>query len=106
MAVLKVEMLAFGKPGEVREVEIPDEEFVGGTLEKLGKAFYYGQNDFQPKQHPSVSVGDVVQLDGGKYLVCMVGFRKLTDGEYAEFLALERRDRSFHGYTQEANVEA
>jgi len=34
-------------------------------------------NDFQPKNHPSVSVGDVVRYNGERYKVEMIGFKKV-----------------------------
>jgi hypothetical protein len=63
---VQVEMRAFGKLGEIREVEIPDEEWAKATQEdarirkefdwygaRLELVFHWGQNEFQPQQHPS-----------------------------------------------------
>ena len=74
----KVHMLAFAD-GAIREVNVPVSELssVEGNLEKV---FYYGQNDFQPHPSlPSVSVGDVVEIDDEKYRVEPVGWKKLED---------------------------
>lgn len=74
----KVHMLAFAN-GDIREVYVPVSELssVEGNLEKV---FHYGQNDFQPHPSlPSVSVGDVVEMDDEKYRVEPVGFSKLED---------------------------
>jgi len=74
--IIEVEMLAFGKLGEIREVEVPlnEDSSVNQILEA---AFQYGQNDFQPKNHPSVSVGDVVRIGKDRYLCCSIGWEKL-----------------------------
>lgn len=96
MATFKVRMLAFGKPGEVREVDVPDDGKCRHVDDHLNLVYHYGQNDFQPKQHPSVSVGDVIEFAPGQlYIVCRAGFRLLTDKELAEYEAMDRRDRHF-----------
>jgi len=78
-------MLAFQDKGMIREVDIPDDEYdESGHMEILELVFKYGQNDFQPRQCPSVSVGDVAQIDG-KYYVCSgVGWRSVTKSEFNE----------------------
>lgn len=73
---IEVEMLAFGN-GEIRQVDIPDEKVSDDVDAMLELAFHYGQNDFQPKNHPSVSVGDVVRYNGERYKVEMIGFKKV-----------------------------
>ena len=94
----KVRMLAFGKPGEVREVDLPVEpsDKVEVLLDQI---FMYGQNDFQPQQHPSVSVGDVIELEikGQRefYRVDVFGFQKMTNAQLIEYIKLDRRDRYF-----------
>ena len=51
----QVQMLAFGKPGEIRQVEVSDDELQGLSVEQqLDIIFREGQNDFQPKEHPSI----------------------------------------------------
>lgn len=74
--IVEVEMLAFGN-GEIREVEVPDGEVTSDVDQMLELVFHYGQNDFQPKNHPSVSVGDVVRLNNERYAVAGLGFRKV-----------------------------
>lgn len=61
----RVRMLALGKEGEVREVDLPPKGLPKGPVrdEILSAILHYGQNAFQPKNHPSVSVGDVIELD-------------------------------------------
>ena len=75
MAVAEVEMLAFGN-GEIRQVTIPDAEWTSAKRREalLELVFYYGQNDFQPQPMPSVSVDDVIRLDGERFRVDSFGF--------------------------------
>lgn len=94
--IFKVEMLAFGKEGEIREVNVPDDELTNNVEMDLEKVYYYGQNDFQPQQHPSVSKGDVVTIGEDRWLCESLGFRKLTESEYEEYTDTPRRDRHFH----------
>lgn len=88
----------------VRRIEIP-EGTEGGIFES---AFHFGQNDFQPKQMCSVSVGDVVNVHRNfgegeaatmeRRVVLNVGFSDPL--EYSELLdlwraALNGRDEFF-----------
>jgi hypothetical protein len=83
----KVQMLAFGNPGEIRIVDVPENRFIMEDYhdkrvsldECLQIIFYYGQNDFQPRKHPSVSVGDVIEFDNKKYRVEMIGFSEVKE---------------------------
>lgn len=61
----------------------------------LNLVFYWGQNDFQPMDIPSVSVGDVIIWSEKTYRVACVGFEKLTIQEYTQYLRLDSNDRSF-----------
>lgn len=50
------------------------------TDEKLDHIFYYGQNDFQPATNRrSVSVGDIIRLEGRRYRVDAVGFNEIPE---------------------------
>lgn len=96
--IFEVEMLAFGRPGEIRKVDVPDEAcLVYGWEENpeniLESVFYYGQNDFQPQEHPSVSAGDVVRWKDENYLVAGMGFRKLTNEQLETYRSLDQNDR-------------
>jgi hypothetical protein len=90
--IFKVRMLAFGDPGDVREVDVPDEELSRKTTKTtqqnfvLELIFKYGQNDFQPQQMPSVSMGDVIEYEGKFFAVCALGFRRLIKLEDYEAL--------------------
>lgn len=89
--IVEVEMLAFGEPGEVRKVEIPHDKLDRITV--LDFVFHYGQNDFQPQNHPSVSAGDVIRYKGENYLVAGMGFRKLNDDQLEAYRSLDKHDR-------------
>jgi hypothetical protein len=93
---INVLMLAFGRENEVREVEVPDEKAENNQNIDvvLDLVYYYGQNDFQPQNHPSVSMADVIVYNDEKYLVCYAGFRKLTEIEFDEFLKLPHSGRN------------
>ena len=58
----------------VREVEVPSWR---NTPDALDAIFHYGQNDFQPKKCPSVSVGDFILFFDDVYEVKDFGFTKL-----------------------------
>ena len=93
-----VEMLAYVDKGTFREVEIPDVEIPNQDA-LLDSVFYYGQNDFQPQQMPSVSAGDVIYLNGKKILIKGAGFKELSEEEYRDYCNLPQRDRSFVAIT-------
>jgi hypothetical protein len=92
IVTVEVEMQAFGGGG-LRTVVIPVAEGVGQTTEspfwrdvttdqKLDHIFYYGQNDFQPVANQrSVSVGDIIRLEGKRYRVDAVGFTEIPELE-------------------------
>lgn len=73
----EVEMHKF-HGGAIRRVDVPADEVRGADDDQiLELVFRYGQNDFQPKQMSSVSVGDVVRLNGKRYRVEPMGFATL-----------------------------
>lgn len=78
MPKIEVEMLAFAG-GKIREVDVPQEAWDKATSDeqRLELVFYWGQNDFQPKQIPSVSVGDVARLDGKRWECSMLGWKEV-----------------------------
>lgn len=65
---VQVHMTAFGERDEVRLVQIPMSELVKAGLLEL--VYRYGQNGEQPQDHPSLSVGDVVELETGEFFLC------------------------------------
>jgi hypothetical protein len=90
IVTIEVEMQAFGG-SKIRTVVIPVAEGAGQTTEspfwrdlttdqKLDHIFYHGQNDFQPvANHCSVSVGDIIRLEGKRYRVEPVGFSEMPE---------------------------
>jgi len=97
--IVNVHMLAFvnrksdGTP-QIREVTIPtNDSDIHHTLEQV---WLYGQNDFQPRNLPSVSMGDVVELRGKLYLISAIGFKKITEQQYNELLKVPQRELLFH----------
>lgn len=79
MRKIEVEMHAFAG-GAIRTVTLPDGEVT------LGRIFEMGQNDFASDEDlaqglPSVSVGDIIRLDGARYVVAPIGFIAV-DSEY------------------------
>ncbi len=100
----QVEMLAFGNWGEIRNVEVPGNLVTDNTDEMLEHIFHYGQNDFQPVQHPSVSMGDIIRLQEKRYLVCDFGFRPLTPVEYSCYTRMAQRDRHISPLVHKENA--
>ena len=93
---VQVEMTAFEGNGIFREVTIPDEESNKTGDDLLEAVFKYGQNDFQfGGGRISVSTADVIHLNGEKWLILGIGFKKLTDEEYRQYRETPIRDRSF-----------
>lgn len=90
--IIEVEMLAFGEPGEVRKVNVPDDKCLDPE-NILEAVFYYGQNDFQPQNHPSVSAGDVIRWNNENHLVAGMGFKKLNDDQLKAYRSLDKYDR-------------
>jgi len=87
--IIPVHMFAFSDTrDQVRPVEIDDKwQSSSSTTEVLDEIFKKGQNDFQPRPFPSVSVGDVIEYEiaEGKYwMVLPIGFKKLTQKEFEE----------------------
>lgn len=91
---LVVELLAFDDEESFRPVEIPDREYEEEEA-ILEEAFHYGQNDFQPREMPSVSSGDVIHYNNNKYLIQDIGFKKLTEEKYEKYKSWSSRDRIF-----------
>jgi hypothetical protein len=72
------------EPVKERPIEIPDDKIRphADLVDLAELAFHYGQNDFQPVQGCySVSVGDVLEVQGALFRVAPVGFVRLADNE-------------------------
>lgn len=76
---LKAYLFAYAGGAE-RIISIPDAELAACKTEtdRLELAFYYGQNDFQPLPFPSLSVGDVVEMDGQLFRVEGCGWTNIS----------------------------
>ena len=73
---VEVEMLAFGN-GDIRIVSLDDSVKNMEVEEQLDQVFMFGQNDAQPLNMPSVSMGDVIRLNGERFKIAMFGFEKI-----------------------------
>lgn len=90
--IIPVHMFAFADEGDrskVRTVEIPispgNQYPIASKAELysiLEMVFKYGQNDFQPKLSPSVSVGDVAEVYGEYYMVMGQGWKRMTKEQF------------------------
>jgi hypothetical protein len=104
--IYRVYLLAF-RDGDIREVDVPDAELpAAGDPETdhatLDLIFRYGQNDFQLRPLPSVSVGDVIEMgDGRLYVVKPFGFEVMTPEQLAAYRRLPQRERALHHYLGE-----
>lgn len=100
---MKIKALMYAyEDGKEREIEIPDSRWEKASLtDRLEAAFEFGQNDFQPRHICSVSVGDVIDMAGeGLYLVCGLGFRKMSPEELETWKSIPRRDRLLHRWAR------
>jgi hypothetical protein len=93
--IYEVELWAFTN-GAVRKVdmEITKEKWRTDPLsEVLEKIFYWGQNDNQPQELPSVSVGDIARLGEERWLCCTVGWEKLDRDSFLEYTSMDKAER-------------
>ena len=88
---ITVYMTAYGRQGDVRYVDVPDEEIfasedpVTGT-NVLDLVYHYGQNEEQSQPYPSLSAGDVVALPGGQLVMCAaIGWRAISREQFAAY---------------------
>jgi hypothetical protein len=73
----------------LRTVDVPSNEMTAPDSGCLEKIFFYGQNDFQPKVAPSLSVGDIVcmgaERDYRLYICESVGWREMKTEELSPY---------------------
>lgn len=67
----------YSEPSRVRMVDVPNEELSNDVHSLLETIFKYGQNDFQPKNCNSVSVGDMVILNDSIWACCNWGWSEI-----------------------------
>ncbi len=93
-----VVFLSMYTDGQTRTVDIGNVEFAGSPEEQqlalLDAVFVNGQNEVQPLQRISVSVGDVI-CHNGLWRVDSAGFSPMTDEEFEDYMKLDRRERHF-----------
>jgi len=104
VATFQVRMASYDEPRN-RQVVVPDNELNGIAEHDLEKIFFYGQNDFQPQQVYSVSVGDVAQYGGELYMVVAMGFHKITEEQYNEMQTLPLEKRRLYAYRLSATTK-
>ena len=98
MRTIPVNMMALCDEGIVRRVQVP--ENLSG-IELLEAIFHYGQNDVQQRDCPSLSAGDVAEINGYLVMCCRNGWRILSDEEFAEYNATSQTMRPFHPLVQD-----
>lgn len=93
----KVHMLANNPPEweNPRLVDVPADEVVSDDMQLLESIFKWGQNDFQPRQCCSVSMGDVAEIDGKFYICQSFGWALITPAELEEYKEIPQRDRAW-----------
>lgn len=79
--IIQVQQFKFND-GQYRNVEVPASEISEDVMETLEKVYQYGQNDFQPLNCPSVSVGDVINYDRKYFVVANFGFKQIKSEIY------------------------
>jgi len=84
--IVSVQMIEHHDKNIFRQVRIPDTTDIRDILDST---FQYGQNDVcnVPGLY-SVSVGDIVDHGGEKYLILSVGFHKFDQYEYEYYLLI------------------
>jgi hypothetical protein len=86
--IVAVHMLAFRDRGTIREVEVSDGfGYSSSVSEILQEVYKMGQNEFQQRDCPSVSCGDVIEFEAGEekyWQVKACGFKGLTQEEFEE----------------------
>lgn len=65
------------EPNMIRLVNVPDNEVTSCHEKLLELIFHYGQNDFQLRKQPSLSVGDIVHIEESRYRCEPVGWKLL-----------------------------
>lgn len=80
--------------GKIRIVRVPKTEIgARNYIADLNAIWYWGQNDHQPKNMPSVSAGDVIRLRGERYLIKNFGFKRLKEGDITVGFIPQTKDK-------------
>ena len=95
--IVRTYLLAY-REFELREVEIPD--YLPDELEKaflLQEIVLHGQNSVCPKNVPSLTIGDIIELDH-YYMIATAGFKQITPEELEAHKKLSMMDRVRNTY--------
>lgn len=97
-----VYMLANDHGAELRRVVVPAKGLEKMATEQvLSLIFEKGQNDFQPVRGScSVSMGDVIDLDGELWVVQSLGFMRMTAGDLVTYTRLPAEDRTWSKFVR------
>ena len=83
-------------------VEIDERIEHSDIMVALEEIFKMGQNDFQPQPMPSLSVGDVVEWEPGRYkkywLIMGIGWKNLNEEEFEAYKKIPLQDRAISTY--------
>lgn len=79
----KAYMTAFKTKADIRIVEIPNEAIKDKSKAEILELIYkHGQNEFQPMPNPSISVGDIIELEGRYFMVRPFGFSEISKEDF------------------------
>jgi hypothetical protein len=79
----KAYMTAFKTKADTREIEIPNEAIKDKSQDQILELIYkHGQNDFQSMPSPSISVGDIIELEGRYFMVRPFGFSEISKEDF------------------------
>lgn len=85
-----VHLLAFCSAAIIREVDVPAAEISDDTNLNLSRVLHYGKNSVQMvDQLPSVSTGDVIELDSRLNLVLPDGFDEMHPDVFRHYRLMD-----------------
>ncbi len=99
---IKVYLTGDSDLNALRLVDVPADELEGvkpyeneaDLATFLESVFTYGQNDFQRVPGVrSLMVGDLIEFNGSYHVIQSFSFKKLTEAEMDEFMAMKPEDR-------------
>jgi hypothetical protein len=84
--MMRANVVSKYKGNSFRTVEVPEEELNEDTTleDKLDLIYRYGQNEFQPRDYPSVSSGDLIFIDGKFHIIESFGFKEISEPLFNE----------------------
>jgi hypothetical protein len=88
----------YGQKSRIRTVDLPVDAYMRDKSDaaRAEDVFKWGQNDFQPKNTPSVSVGDVVVLGKNKFAVVdSAGFLMVDKNNLRKYMKVAPLGREY-----------